>query len=67
MTDEKSHKRVILPPDLKRAEIVPKSKLTQIRSEAYAEIIEQDFDQNKVNYRLVYIHGVPVYVKVEQK
>lgn len=67
MKAEKTYKRLILPDGLKPAEIVPKTKGSQVRDEAYHELLTKDFDKNRIQYRLVYIHGVPVHVKVEQK
>ena len=60
-------KYIKLPKGLKRARIVTREDERRISAEEYAHRIEEDFDKNRIAYRLMEIDGVPVYVKVEQK
>lgn len=60
-------KYIKLPKGLKRARIVTREDDRRISAEEYAHVIEEDFDKNRIAYRLIEIYGVPVYVKVEQK
>ena len=67
MDEIKSHKKIVLPKGLKQAVIVPRTKDHPMHGATHDELLEEDFDKDRINYRLIYIYGVPIYVKVEPK
>lgn len=68
MADEpKDYKVVKAPRGTKRINIVPKSSQARLRDDEYQRELEYDFNEDRHMYETVFIHGVPVKVKVAPK